>query len=83
VRCVGGISEIAAANIAQGCIDWLQRLPGVKVNHKLVTTAGISMGGDIAAALATRYPVFRAGMVLHSPCAAATLLNHAAVLRGQ
>ena len=50
-------------------MDWLQRLPGVKVNHRLVMTAGISMGGDIAAALATRYDVFRQGMVLHSPCA--------------
>lgn len=27
------------------------------------------MGGAIAAALATRYSVFRTGMVLHSPCA--------------
>ena len=65
--------------MAQACISWLERMPGVRVNRKYVTTAGVSMGGAIAAALATRYNVFRTGMVLHSPCAPPSAITRAAV----
>ena len=63
-------------------MSWLERQPGVKVNKKLVTTAGISMGGAIAAALATRYNVFRTGMVIHSPCVQPPLCTLIRAVRG-
>lgn len=47
-------------------MDYVRGLKGVRIDRRYVTTAGISMGGYMAAALATNYPIFTSGMVFHS-----------------
>ena len=57
----------------QACYQYVRGLPGVRIDARYITTAGISMGGAMAAALATTYSAFTTGMVLHSKCVSTAL----------
>lgn len=52
--------------MTQACLDYMRSIKGVRIDMRHITTAGISMGGYMAAALATNYPIFTHGMVFHS-----------------
>lgn len=51
---------------SMACLDYVLNLPGVKIDRRRITTFGVSMGGYIAASLATHYPIFSTGIISHS-----------------
>ena len=52
----------------QACLDYVMRLPGVMVDRKKVTTAGVSNGGYMAAPVASRYSIYTHAMLIHAMC---------------
>ena len=53
---------------AQASLEYVMRLPGVRVNRKKVTTAGVSNGGYMAAPVASRYTIYTHAILFHATC---------------
>ena len=52
----------------QACLEYVMGLPGVRVNRKKVTTAGVSNGGYMAAPVASRYSIYTHALLIHATC---------------
>lgn len=54
---------------AQACLDYVMKLPGVRVDMNKVATSGVSNGGYMAAPVASRYSIYTHVLMFHATCA--------------